>query len=334
MKRVKAFLIARTFLRRGSQRTTEHRRASFFTKKKLVVVGCAVVLACGCKMYFKTTKDNFQSKEELESVARGRNLVFTICAGCHYDPKVKKFIGKSLNDLPKIAGHLYSANLTHSATNGIPPHYTDAELFYLLKTGISKSGKFMPYMMKPMMADQDVNDIIVFLRSNDESLAAADTTVGKTRINFIGKTGLRLLSKPQPYNKGVPRPDENNAVAYGKYLVGIIGCYHCHSKKQMGLNFLDPEKSKGYMSGGMKLKDPNGKRLRGPNLTPDTSTGIGHFTQMDFRRAIQDGVAPSGDSLSPPMPRFRQLTEQQVTSLYSYLRSLTAVNHKVKGQKK
>jgi mono/diheme cytochrome c family protein len=284
-------------------------------------------------MYFKTTTDNFQSKEESESVARGKNLVFTICAGCHYDPATKKLMGKSLNDLPKIAGHLYSANLTHSSTNGIPPHYTDAELFYLLKTGISKSGKFMPYMMKPMMADQDVNDIIVFLRSNDEALAAADTTVGKAHINFIGKTGLRLATKPQPYNKGVPRPDETNSVAYGKYLVGIIGCYHCHSKKALGLNFLDPEKSKGYLQGGIKLKDPNGKRLRGPNLTPDTATGIGHFTQMDFRRAIQDGVTPSGDTLSPPMGRFKQLTDKQVAALYSYLHGLKPVHHKVKGQK-
>jgi mono/diheme cytochrome c family protein len=306
----------------------------FATRNQLLILTSTVALIYGCKMYFKTTKDNFQSKAESESVARGKNLVFTICAGCHYDPATKKFIGKSLNDLPKIAGHLYSANLTHSTTNGIPPHYSDAELFYLLKTGISKSGKFMPYMMKPMMADQDVNDIIVFLRSNDESLAAADTTVGKTHINFIGKMGLRIATKPQPYNKDVPRPDENNSVAYGKYLVGIIGCYHCHSKKVLGLNFLDPEKSKGYLQGGIKLKDPKGKHLRGPNLTPDTATGIGHFTQMDFRRAIQDGITPSGDTLSPPMPRFKQLTEQQVAALYSYLHGLTPVHHKVKGQKK
>jgi cytochrome c1 len=246
---------------------------------------------------------------------------------------VGKFIGKSLNDLPKIAGHLYSANLTHSTTNGIPPHYTDAQLFYLLKTGIGKDGWFRPYMMRPMMADQDINDIIVFLRSNDESLAAADTTVGKTHINFIGKTGLRIASKPQPYNKGVPRPDENNPQQYGKYLVGVIGCYHCHSKKVLGLNYLEPEKSKGYLTGGIKLKDPNGKHLRAPNLTPDSTYGIGRFSEMDFTRAIKDGVTPSGDSLSPPMGKFKQLTNEQVHALYSYLRSLPPSHHKVKGQK-
>jgi hypothetical protein len=56
----------------------------------------------------------------------------------------------------------------------------------ILKTGISKSGKFMPYMMRPMMADEDINDIIVYLRSDDDAAVAADTTIGivsETRLH-------------------------------------------------------------------------------------------------------------------------------------------------------
>jgi hypothetical protein len=184
------------------------------------------VIITGCSFYFSTTKDLIRSTPKPQSYERGKNLVFTICSGCHYDPKENRFIGKSLNDLPKIGGHLYSANLTHSKTYGKTDAYSDAELFYLLKTGISRSGKFMPYMMKPMMADEDVNDIIVFLRSDDPSLNSADTTVGTTHINLIGRTGLRFVMGPQPYNKGITRPDEQNPIEYGRYLVAIIGCYH------------------------------------------------------------------------------------------------------------
>ena len=288
------------------------------------------VVVTGCSFYFKTTNDQFTAKSNAQSFERGKNLAFNICAGCHYDPKVGKFIGRSLNDLPKIAGHLYSANLTQSKTNGRPPQYTDAELFYLLKTGISKSGKFTPYMMRPMMADEDINDIIVYLRSDDPAVAAADTIVGKTHINFIGKTGIRIGAKPTPYNKGVPRPDENNPVVYGRYLVAVIGCYHCHSSKVLGLNFSDPEKSKGYLQGGIKLKDPEGKRLFGPNLTPDKETGIGNFSEDDFKKAIQTGITPSGRNLSPPMGKFKSLTNKQVHALYSYLQSLPPVHHVVK----
>jgi mono/diheme cytochrome c family protein len=302
---------------------------NYFKKKSVIFTTALVLFGYSCRWYFETTKDQFESKKNSGSFMRGKNLAFSICAGCHYDPKVGKFIGRSLNDLPKIAGHLYSANLTQSKTNGIPPTYTDAELFYLLKTGISKSGKFTPYMMRPMMADEDINDIIVYLRSNDAAVAAADTTVGKTHISFIGKTGIRFASKPQPYNKGVQRPDENNPVVYGRYLVAVIGCYHCHSKKVLGLNYFDPEKSKGYLQGGMKLKDPEGKRLYGPNLTPDKETGIGNFSEEDFTKAIREGITPSGRKLSPPMGKFKSLTDKQVNAIYSYLKSLQPVHHKV-----
>jgi mono/diheme cytochrome c family protein len=298
-------------------------------KKKIIFLAISVVVA-GCSFYFKTTKDEFTAKSNPQSFERGKNIAFNICAGCHYNEKAGKFTGRSLNDLPKIAGHLYSANLTQSKTNGIPPQYTDAELFYLLKTGISKSGKFMPYMMRPMMADEDINDIIIYLRSDDPAVAAADTTIGKTHINFIGKAGIRFASKPQPYNKGVPGPDENNPVEYGRYLVAVIGCYHCHSKKVLGLNYLDPEKTKGYLQGGIKLKDPDGNRLYGPNLTPDKETGIGNFTEQDFKKAVQEGITPSGKKLSPPMGKFKSLTEKQVHALYTYLMSLKPVHHEVK----
>src|SRR2546423_4560418 len=175
-------------------------------KRQLGFILVVLILIYSCRFYFKTTTDHFETKKEISSQERGKNFAFAICTGCHYDFKINKFIGKSLNDLPKIAGHLYSANLTQSKTNGIPPQYTDAELFYLLKTGISKNGYFMPYMMRPMMADEDINDIIVYLRSDDPAVTPADTTVGKTHINFIGKIGLRTLADPQPYNKNVPRP--------------------------------------------------------------------------------------------------------------------------------
>jgi mono/diheme cytochrome c family protein len=294
----------------------------------IVLVLCFAVAAC--RFYFDTTTDRFDARKNPESFERGKNLVFTICAGCHYDEKAGKFTGRPLNDLPKIAGHLFSANLTHSETHGRTNQYTDAELFYLLKTGISRSGKFMPYMMKPMMADEDVNDIIVFLRSDDPSLAAADTTVGKTHINFIGKAGIRYLMGPQPYNKGVARPDESNAVAYGRYLAGIIGCYHCHSRKTTGLDFFDPEKTKGYLQGGIKLKDPHGNKLYGPNLTPDKATGIGDLSEEEFARAVRDGIAPSGRKLSPPMDKFKSLTDKQVHAIYTYLESMPPVHHEVK----
>jgi mono/diheme cytochrome c family protein len=300
-------------------------------KKKVVVLGVLIILVCGCKMYFKTTTDQFSATKNADSFENGRNLVFNVCGNCHYDYHIDKFIGKRLYDLPRIAGKLYSANLTNSKIHGLPPHYNDAELFYLLKTGISRNGYFMPYMMRPMMADDDINDIIVYLRSNDAPIAATDTTVGKTHINLIGRIGLRYLTEPQAYNKGVPPPDENDAISYGRYLVAVIGCYHCHSRRAKGLNYSQPEKTKKYLVGGMRLKDPEGNRVFSANLTPDKETGIGNFTEEDFIKAVREGVSPSGEKLNTVMPRFPKLTDKQINAIYTYLKSQGPVHHKVRG---
>jgi len=303
------------------------------TNKKIIIV--AVLLAglfCGCRFYFKTTKDQLTAAPQKNSLENGKNLAYTICAGCHFDSKTGKFSGHFLNDLPKIGGRLYSANITHSLTHGLSSAYTDAELFYLLKTGISRSGKFMPYMMKPMMADEDVNDIIVYLRSDDAALAAENSSSGKTKINLIGRTGIRFLMRPQPYNKGIARPDENDPVVYGRYLVGIIGCYHCHSRKTTGLDFLNPENTKGYLQGGIKLKTPDGKRIYALNLTPDSTSGIGYYTKEEFRDAVKKGISPSGSPLSPPMDKFEALTDKQTDAIFLYLKSLPPVQHKIRGK--
>jgi mono/diheme cytochrome c family protein len=305
---------------------------SFYIQaKNLFILGLSIGMLFACKMHFKTTTESFKASASSGSFENGKNLAFNICGQCHYDKTLNRFAGKPLNDLPKIAGRLYSANLTRSASDGIPPHYTDAELFYLLKTGISKSGRFMPYMMRPMMADQDINDIIIYLRSDDEAVAPVDKTLGKTHINVLGNVGIRALSKPQPINKGVARPDENNAVDYGRYLVSVIGCYHCHSQKAKKLNYLDAEKTKGYLLGGMKFKDSAGRKVYAPNLTPDKETGIGNLSQKDFNTALSKGILPSGRELNEVMPRFVRLNEKQLNAIYSYLQSLPPVHHRVKN---
>jgi hypothetical protein len=141
---------------------------------------------------------------------------------------------------------------------------------------------------------------------------------------------IRLAAKPIPYKKGVKRPDENNTISYGKYLIAIIGCYQCHSKKKFGIDYLDPENSRGYLQGGMKMKDDNGNKIFSPNLTADKETGIGNYTQETFIKAVRDGIADGGMHLMAPMPQFTHLTDKDINSIYAYLQSIPPVHHKVK----
>jgi hypothetical protein len=232
--------------------------------------------------------------------------------------------------VPGIVGKVYSANLTNSKSNGILPHYSDAELKYLLKTGIAKNGRFIPYMLRPNMADEDINAIIVYLRSNDAPVAAGDTTIGITHYNLIGKAFMNITAKPLPYKSDVKRPAENDIIGTGRYLVDNIGCFHCHSKSFTSLKYLNPEQSKGYMAGGLKLKDENGNNIYASNLTFDKNTGIGNFTSSQFRKAVKEGESPDR-KLHPPMPRFQKLTDKDVDAIYNYLQTIPPKYHKVRG---
>jgi len=230
--------------------------------------------------------------------------------------------------VPAIVGEVYSANLTQSKTHGLPPQYTDAQLKYLLKTGINKDGRFIPYMLRPNMADEDVNAIIAYLRSNDPAVAADDHINGLTHYNIIGKIYMSATAKPLPYNPGMKLPTDK--VALGKYLVDNLGCFHCHSQSLQKLNYLDIEQSKGYMAGGIKFKDNKGNTVIASNITADKNTGIGSFTQTQFLRAVKDGEAPDR-KLHPPMPKFDRLSDKEIDAIYSYLITLPAQSHNVKG---
>ncbi|CAN5205762.1 hypothetical protein BH09BAC6_BH09BAC6_19190 [soil metagenome] len=301
--------------------------------KELIAIGviAAAVIIGSCKTHFETTKVNYTATASELSFNRGRNLVNNICSGCHYDKSSGKFIGTLMHDVPSIMGKVYSANLTASKTHGIPPRYTDAQLKYLLKTGIAKDGRFIPYMLRPNLAESDLDAIVVYLRSGDGPVAAADTTIGLTNYTGIRKMLVRIKSEPLPYREGVKRPVESDEVANGRYLVDNIGCYHCHSKSLTSMNYLNPEQTPDYMGGGLKFKTPTGESIYASNLTADKQTGIGNYTKMDFRKAVQHGEAPTR-KLHPPMPQFHALTNEQADAIYAYLQTLPAMVHKIQGQ--
>lgn len=296
-----------------------------------ISVLAAAVIIGSCKTKFDTTKSNFTASRSETAFEHGRVLVYSICGGCHYNRSLNKFIGTPIHEVPGIVGKVYSANLTNSKSNGIPPHYSDAELKYLLKTGIARDGRFIPYMLRPNMADEDLNDIIVYLRSNDPAVAAADTTIGTSHFTLIGKMAMNMMAKPLPYKSDIKRPNERDSIAAGRYLVDNIGCFHCHSKSLTKLNYLDPEQSKGYMAGGMKFKTPQGIEIYASNLTPDKQTGIGNYNKLQFRKAVKDGESSHG-KLHPPMPKFDKLKDADVDVIYAYLESIPAKYHRVQNR--
>ena len=80
------------------------------------------------------------------------------------------------------------------------------------------------------------------------------------------------------------------------------------------------------LAGGRAIKVPFGT-FYATNITPESETGIGAWSERDFVRAMRDGVAPDGTHYFPVFPytSFTGLSDADVADLWAYLQTLPAV---------
>lgn len=154
----------------------------------------------------------------------------------------------------------------------------------------------------------------------------------------------------------VTEPTQEELIAQGEYLVGIMGCHDCHSPKRMGEKGPEiiPELMlSGYPSErpqvplkhelikeGFAMFYPDLTASVGPwggsfaaNLTPH-ETGIGNWTEEQFKIALTQGRSKgleNGRMLLPPMPWFNyvNMKDEDVKAVYSYLKSINPVENVV-----
>lgn len=106
-------------------------------------------------------------------------------------------------------------------------------------------------------------------------------------------------------------------VRHGQYVVQIAGCVGCHTDTKAGA---------AAFAGGRALKTPFGT-FYGPNITPDQETGLGNWTEADFKRALRHGERRDGSPYFPafPYPSFTSMSDSDMRDAWAYLRSLPAV---------
>lgn len=263
-------------------------------------------------------------------IKKGKVLTMNICGPCHYDNDTKTLSGKRMLDIPDAIGKVFASNITNEAVYGITD-YTAGELAFLLKTGIKRTGEFSPFMVKPNLADSDLKAIIAFLKSDDPLVIPTRTNKGTTRYTLPGKIAVNHIFKPVKLSgKQNTRPSNYDTVALGKYLVDIMGCYECHSANFLKIDKINPEKSKGYMAGGNKVKSGGGGWIRVPNLTFDKETGIGNWREQEFSQALIKGIGRNNTPLSYPMPIYSYLPKEEAVAIYYYLKSIPSVRKRIR----
>lgn len=148
--------------------------------------------------------------------------------------------------------------------------------------------------------------------------------------------------------------DTTEMIKRGAYLVTIGACHDCHSPKVMtpeGPRIDTSRLLSGHPSEQPVPDIPQDARqwvlfdmgltaFVGPwgasfsaNLTPD-DTGIGNWTFEQFETAIRRGKSKGLETnrdLLPPMPweMYRHLTDEDLRSIFVYLKSIKPVNNVV-----
>lgn len=98
----------------------------------------------------------------------------------------------------------------------------------------------------------------------------------------------------------------------GRYLATAGNCTSCHTRAG-GEAF----------AGGVEFKTDFGT-LYSTNITPDTTAGIGNWTEAQFVRAMREGLDDEGKHLYPAFPytSFTRLRDEDLSALYAYLKTL------------
>jgi mono/diheme cytochrome c family protein len=121
--------------------------------------------------------------------------------------------------------------------------------------------------------------------------------------------------------------DTTALLARGEYIVRSVAvCGSCHAE--------NPRQNRdGPLSGGMAFRSWRLGTLRAANITPDSATGIGAWSEAELVRAIRNGVDRDGEVLAPVMPYewFHEMSDRDAFAVARYLKSQPAVVHDVRN---
>ena len=154
--------------------------------------------------------------------------------------------------------------------------------------------------------------------------------MGIILLVFILGISITVMSRQNLKFDG-PYPDiqsssDSAIIARGKELVfGPAHCADCHST--VNADSLIEMGQEVSLSGGYEFKMPIGK-IYTRNITPDTETGIGRYTDKEIARTLRYGIGPDGHALFDFMP-FHNTSDEDLTAIISYLRAQKPVKKEI-----
>ena len=304
-----------------------------------------IIGAVGFTIYLKSAFPKVDPPPDMkveitpERVERGKYLAnhVMVCIDCHSTRDWSKFAGPITPGTEGKGGEVFDESMGFPGTfisKNITPYgigkWTDGEIFRAITTGVTKDGDpFFPVMPYPNYGKADKEDIISII-AYIRTLAPIKNDVPESSPKFPMSLILRTIPQNPEFTK---RPDKSDTVAYGKYLVNAAACNECHTQSVKGKPIEGME-----FAGGFEFNFPNGNVVRSANITPDMETGIGKWTRFQFlskfkqydnAEAHNTPVKPNDFNSVMPWMMYSGMTEEDLSAIYAYLRTLKPVSNKV-----
>jgi mono/diheme cytochrome c family protein len=264
---------------------------------------------------------------------RGSYLVNTImaCGNCHSprDSEGNVIADRALSGGLTISTPAFTAtapNITPDPESGIGD-WTDAEIKKALLEGIRPDHGRLPGA--PLAAVMPVGFYKALLPTDLDAIVAYLRTV-KAVKNLVPLPTYTAPVRRQPYPEaeaGFAGADFTDPVRRGAYLVTIGHCMECHSAWSAGSSDYQNGLGRGGRPFGPTLIDGLGANWHGavaPNITSDSTAGLGGWSDAEIDNAIRHGIARDGHRLTPPMAFafYAGLRDTDVADIIAYLRTL------------
>jgi cytochrome c553 len=306
----------------------------------IVSIATAFFIACKGK---KTEKETTNTEDSVKKVlARGDYLVnhVTPCLDCHSNRDFTKNGGPVTpgtegmggfvfdQKLGGVPGVVYSRNITPDAETGIGT-WTDDDILKAMTQGINKKGDtlfpIMPYANFSHMSKGDLMAIIAYIKT----LKPIKNKVPDRKLMIpisMAYPGPAIAKSVD----GNMAPPESDQVSYGGYLVNAAACGECHTP----MTPKGPDMSKMF-AGGFHF-DVGTFVVNTANITPDSATGIGTWTEDRFLTKFQQYRNPDFINANPgkqntimPVVMYSGMTDADLKAIFAYLKTLKPVSNKI-----
>jgi len=299
-------------------------------RREMRLVRCGQLAAVLLLMLTAAHPAAAQSREQ---IARGK-YIFGAAAGCgcHTIPK-----GGVLNaggrKYEGPFGTVYSSNITPDPDTGIGK-WTDEQIITAIRAGRRPDGERLipvhPYTVFNGMAEQDLKDVVAYLRSVpsvNKAAPAKKITVPMFESVFLPAWLATFAARETP-----PTAVPTSGVARGEYLARAVAhCGECHTPRTMTMA-VDNSR---FLAGNQKGKGPEGSAVA--NITPDRETGVGSWSEEQITDYLETGNKPDGDVAGGLMMEviqgtsagYKDLTKADRQAIAKYLKSIPPIKNRI-----